>query len=54
LTFDFQPRLEGRLLDMRPVEAGDFGALYALGCDPEVWALPYLFYAIERADFTAG
>jgi RimJ/RimL family protein N-acetyltransferase len=39
VTFDFQPRLEGRLLAMRPVEAGDFGALYALGSDPEVWAL---------------
>jgi RimJ/RimL family protein N-acetyltransferase len=24
---------------MRPVEAGDFGALYALGSDPEVWTL---------------
>jgi RimJ/RimL family protein N-acetyltransferase len=36
---DWQPRLTGRLLALRPVEASDFDALYAQGRDPEVWAI---------------
>lgn len=36
---DWQPRLTGRLIDLRPVEPSDFDALYAYGRDPEVWAV---------------
>jgi RimJ/RimL family protein N-acetyltransferase len=35
----WQPRLQGERLGMRPVVAEDFGPLYALASDPEVWAL---------------
>jgi RimJ/RimL family protein N-acetyltransferase len=37
--FDFQPRLAGDLLELRPVRAEDWTELFALGSDPEVWAL---------------
>ena len=36
---DWQPRLAGRLLAMRPVESSDFDGLLAVGSDPEVWAV---------------
>jgi RimJ/RimL family protein N-acetyltransferase len=36
---DWQPRLQGRLLHMRPVERADFEPLFAVASDPEVWAL---------------
>ena len=37
--FDYQPHLTGEVIAMRPVTAEDYTALYALGSDPEVWAL---------------
>jgi RimJ/RimL family protein N-acetyltransferase len=36
---DWQPRLQGELLLMRPVTAEDQAPLYILARDPEVWAL---------------
>lgn len=36
---DWQPRLEGRLLHLRPVTAEDFAPLYAVASDPQLWAL---------------
>ncbi len=36
--FDFQPRLRGQLLDLRPVEVADWEGLFAVGSDPDVWA----------------
>ena len=39
LTPDWQPRLQGRLLSLRPVTAGDWEPLFALASDPQVWAL---------------
>lgn len=35
----WQPRLQGRLLHMRPVARDDFESLFAVASDPEVWAL---------------
>jgi len=37
--FDCQPHLTGRLVDLRPVAAEDWRALYAQAADPDVWAL---------------
>jgi len=37
VTFDPQPVLEGKLLSLRPLEAGDFDALYAAASDPLIW-----------------
>ena len=36
---DWQPRLQGRLLRLRPVTAEDWGPLLAAASDPEIWAL---------------
>jgi len=38
-SFDWQPRLQGRLLSMRPVTPEDWAPLFAAASDPEVWAL---------------
>jgi RimJ/RimL family protein N-acetyltransferase len=35
----WQPRLQGALLHMRPVTLQDWAPLYAVGSDPEVWAV---------------
>lgn len=35
--FDLQPTLQGRLLALRPLRAGDFDALYAVASDPLIW-----------------
>jgi RimJ/RimL family protein N-acetyltransferase len=35
----WQPRLQGERLHLRPVTAEDREPLYAVACDPEVWAL---------------
>ena len=37
MTFDPQPFLRGELLELRPLHAGDFSALYAVACDPLIW-----------------
>ena len=37
-VFDWQPRLEGPLLHMRPLTPDDWAPLYAAGSDPQVWA----------------
>jgi RimJ/RimL family protein N-acetyltransferase len=37
--FDFQPRLHGDLLDLRPATPRDFAALFAVASDREIWAL---------------
>lgn len=37
LPFELQPTLRGRLLELRPLVAGDFEALYRAGCDPLIW-----------------
>jgi RimJ/RimL family protein N-acetyltransferase len=37
MTFDFQPTLKGELLELRPLRAADFDALYAVASDPLIW-----------------
>ena len=34
---DLQPTLEGATLELRPLDEGDFDALYAVASDPEIW-----------------
>jgi RimJ/RimL family protein N-acetyltransferase len=36
-TFDPQPTLTGELLELRPLRADDFDALYAVARDPLIW-----------------
>jgi RimJ/RimL family protein N-acetyltransferase len=37
MPFDLQPYLKGDLLELRPLGAEDFRALYAVAADPLVW-----------------
>jgi RimJ/RimL family protein N-acetyltransferase len=37
MAFDLQPTLLGPLVTLRPLEAGDFAALYAVAADPLIW-----------------
>lgn len=37
--FDRQPHLTGELVEVRPLEASDFGALSAAASDPLIWEL---------------
>lgn len=36
-TFDLQPRLQGKLLELRPLLPEDFDALYQAASDPKIW-----------------
>jgi RimJ/RimL family protein N-acetyltransferase len=36
-TFDPQPTLTGELIELRPIRADDFPALYAVASDPLIW-----------------
>ncbi|HUK74089.1 MAG TPA: GNAT family N-acetyltransferase [Candidatus Bathyarchaeia archaeon] len=35
--FDLQPTLKGKLLELRPLRADDYDALYAVASDPLIW-----------------
>jgi hypothetical protein len=37
MTFDFQPTLKGKLLELRALRASDFRDLYAVASDPLIW-----------------
>lgn len=37
MPFDAQPVLRGSLVDLRPLQPGDFDALYAVASDPLIW-----------------
>jgi RimJ/RimL family protein N-acetyltransferase len=36
-SFDWQPRLAGSLLEVRPLEPSDWDALFAVASDPLIW-----------------
>lgn len=37
MSFESQPTLSGALVELRPLRAGDFADLYAVGADPLIW-----------------
>jgi RimJ/RimL family protein N-acetyltransferase len=37
MTFDFQPTLKGKLLELRPLRASDFSDLHVVASDPLIW-----------------
>jgi N-acetyltransferase len=37
MSIDLQPHLKGDLLELRPLRADDFPALYAVAADPLIW-----------------
>ena len=38
MLFDRQPRLKGDLVELRPLHADDFDAIFAVASDPLIWA----------------
>ena len=38
MPFDLQPHLIGDLIELRPLRAADYDALYAVAADPLIWA----------------
>jgi len=37
MTFDLQPRLQGKLIELRPLAREDFAELFAAASDPLIW-----------------
>ena len=37
MDFDLQPTLKGELIELRPLEAQDFAALFSAASDPKIW-----------------
>src|SRR5688572_25348448 len=37
MSFELQPTLRGKLLELRPLRAEDFDALFAAASDPLIW-----------------
>lgn len=37
--FNYQPQLQGQLLELRPLTAEDWEPLFAVACDPLIWEL---------------
>lgn len=37
MPFDLQPKLKGKLVELRPLRAGDYQELYAVAADPLIW-----------------
>jgi RimJ/RimL family protein N-acetyltransferase len=37
MSFDRQPHLKGKLVELRPLREGDYPALFAAGSDPLIW-----------------
>lgn len=37
MSFDLQPILKGKLLELRPLRTADFDQLYAVAADPLIW-----------------
>jgi len=37
MQFDLQPRLQGKLIEVRPLKPEDFDALFAAASDPLIW-----------------
>ena len=51
MPFDLQPILTGTLVELRPLRANDFDALYAVGSDPLIWEQHPAHDRHERAVF---
>lgn len=50
-SFDFQPTLEGALIEMRPAIEADFEPLYAIASDPLIWAVHPVSERAQRPVF---
>jgi N-acetyltransferase len=50
-VFDLQPNLANDLVELRPLQASDFDALFAVASDPLIWALHPVKNRSERSGF---
>jgi RimJ/RimL family protein N-acetyltransferase len=53
VSFDYQPVLKGELVELRPLRAEDYDALYAVAADPLVWEQHPVRNRHEEAPFQA-
>jgi RimJ/RimL family protein N-acetyltransferase len=53
MNFDLQPVLRDDLVELRPLRAGDFDALYAVAADPLIWEQHPASDRHEAAQFQA-
>lgn len=51
MTIDLQPHLVGELVELRPIAASDWDALYAVASDPRIWEQHPARDRHERAAF---
>jgi hypothetical protein len=54
MMFDFQPRLDGELISMRPMAEADFEPLYTVASDPLIWAVHPTHERWQRSVFRAN
>lgn len=62
MAFDLQPTLKGTLVELKPMRAADFDALYAVASDPLIWEQhpckdrcePEVFTAFFREGLESG
>lgn len=53
MPFDLQPTLIGEFVEVRPLEAGDFAALWSVASDPRIWEQHPAKERAEEAGFRA-
>jgi RimJ/RimL family protein N-acetyltransferase len=53
MSFDSQPVLHGELVELRPLRADDYDALYAVAADPLIWTQHPASDRYREAVFTA-
>ena len=53
VTFDRQPTLTGKLVALRPLRPEDYDPLFAVACDPLIWAQHPVKDRHARAGFSA-
>lgn len=51
MSFDYQPILKGELVELRPLRAEDYEALYAVASDPLIWQQHPVSNRHEEAPF---
>jgi RimJ/RimL family protein N-acetyltransferase len=53
VSFDYQPVLKGEMVELRPLIADDYDALYAVAADPLIWEQHPVRNRYEEATFRA-
>ena len=51
MTFDFQPKLEGKFVSVRPLQPEDYDELYKVAADPLIWEQHPAKNRYQKAEF---